>query len=106
MRINILTVFPDMINNFFNESIIKRASEKGIISVTLPPMGYKVVDMAEENAKPSAMQTLENNYLKVTVLEDGSIGSIYNMEIGAELLREPSNILYICVPNSSSLFFT
>lgn len=33
MRINILTVFPDMINNFFNESIIKRASEKGIISV-------------------------------------------------------------------------
>lgn len=33
MRISILTVFPEMINNFFGESIIKRACNKGIIEL-------------------------------------------------------------------------
>lgn len=33
MRVSILTLFPDMINNFFGESIIKRACDKGIVSV-------------------------------------------------------------------------
>lgn len=33
MRVSILTLFPDMINNFFCESIIKRACDKGIVSV-------------------------------------------------------------------------
>ena len=33
MKINILTIFPEMIENFFRESIIRRACDKGIISV-------------------------------------------------------------------------
>lgn len=35
MRIDILTLFPSMFQAFLNESIIKRAIEKGIISVNL-----------------------------------------------------------------------
>lgn len=33
MRISILTIFPEMINNFFGESIIKRACDKGLCEV-------------------------------------------------------------------------
>ena len=33
MEINILTIFPEMIENFFRESIIRRACDKGLISV-------------------------------------------------------------------------
>ena len=33
MRFDVLTLFPESLDNFLNESIIGRAREKGIISV-------------------------------------------------------------------------
>ena len=33
MKLSILTIFPEMIENFLGESIIKRARDKGIIDV-------------------------------------------------------------------------
>ena len=33
MKINILTIFPDMFDSMFNTSILGRAQEKGIISI-------------------------------------------------------------------------
>ncbi len=79
--------------SFEREYSIK--TEKGIISATLPSMGYSVIDLDSANITVSEMQSLENDYIKVTFAEDGSISSIYNKEIGEELLREASNILYI-----------
>ena len=35
MRIDILTIFPDMFTGFLNESIIKRAIEKGLVTVNV-----------------------------------------------------------------------
>lgn len=35
MRIDILTLFPDMINGFLSESIIKRSIEKGLVTVNV-----------------------------------------------------------------------
>jgi len=70
-------------------------TEDGRILTTIPPMGYKVVDLASKELKVSEMKTLENDYVKVVLADDGSITSIYNKVIGEELLREPSNILYI-----------
>lgn len=35
MKIKILTLFPDMFTGFINESIIKRAIEKGVVEVSL-----------------------------------------------------------------------
>jgi alpha-mannosidase len=46
-------------------------TENGVVSVTIPPMGYKVIDISGKSAKQSKMQTLENDYIKVTLLEDG-----------------------------------
>ncbi|MFH0854375.1 MAG: tRNA (guanosine(37)-N1)-methyltransferase TrmD [bacterium] len=33
MKFTILTIFPDILNSYFSESIIKRAKEKGIINI-------------------------------------------------------------------------
>lgn len=35
MQISILTLFPQMISSFFNESIIKKAQEKGLVEINL-----------------------------------------------------------------------
>lgn len=50
MKISIITLFPDMIAGFFNESIIKRAQEKGLVQIELIDLrkysldSYKTVD--------------------------------------------------------------
>lgn len=35
MKIDILTIFPEMFHNVFNESIIKRAKEKGLVEINI-----------------------------------------------------------------------
>jgi tRNA (guanine37-N1)-methyltransferase len=35
MKIDILTLFPEMFNNIFNESIIKRAIDKGLVTINI-----------------------------------------------------------------------
>ena len=35
MKIDILTIFPNMFDNIFNESIIKRAVENDIVSINI-----------------------------------------------------------------------
>ena len=35
MKIDILTLFPEMISGYFNESIIKRSIEKGLVEINL-----------------------------------------------------------------------
>ena len=35
MKIDILTLFPEMISGYFNESIIKRSVEKGLVEINL-----------------------------------------------------------------------
>lgn len=35
MKIDILTLFPEMFNNIFNESIIKRAIDKGLVNINI-----------------------------------------------------------------------
>ena len=35
MKFDIITIFPDMLNAFFKEGIIKRGKEKGILSLNV-----------------------------------------------------------------------
>lgn len=44
MKITILTLFPKMIKSFFNESIIKRAQEKGLVEISLVDLRDFAVD--------------------------------------------------------------
>ncbi len=50
MKISILTLFPKMISSFFEESIVRRAQEKGIVEISIVDLrefssdSYKTVD--------------------------------------------------------------
>ena len=35
MKIDVLTLFPEMFNNILNESIIKRAIQKGLVEINI-----------------------------------------------------------------------
>ena len=70
-------------------------TDGGYLAVTLPPMGYTVVDLAGGDVLQSRMTALENTHLKAVLGEDGSLTSLYSKDAGAELLRGPSNIPYI-----------
>ena len=62
----------------------------------VPSVGYKVYDVRPSN-EPSKLdtglkvngKTLENQYLKVTIDDNGDIASIYDKENDKELLSEP-----------------
>ena len=35
MKIDVLSLFPEMFNDVFNESIIKRAKEQGLVNIKI-----------------------------------------------------------------------
>ena len=47
MRFHIMTLFPEIFNSYFGESIMKRAIEKGIFEVFV----YNIRDFSATNTK-------------------------------------------------------
>ena len=79
--------------SFTREMVVE--TERGSAKVSLPQMGYKVIDTDELTYSVSRMESLENEYLKVEINADGSLKSVYQKELGKELLQGDSNILYL-----------
>ena len=58
MRFDVLTLFPEMVENYFNFSILKRAVEAGVVSVnTINPRDFaankhKKVDEGRQRGFP------------------------------------------------------
>ncbi|HZK35308.1 MAG TPA: glycoside hydrolase family 38 C-terminal domain-containing protein, partial [Bacillota bacterium] len=84
-------------------------TEKGYKKLSIPAMGYCAVDLDDidiiSKTEVKSESILENDYLRVAFLPDGSIGSIYHKDIARELLTEPSNLLlvYEDIPNAWNL---
>jgi alpha-mannosidase len=55
----------------------------------VPPCGWTVVD----RLPPQPEASLENELLRVTLGEDGAITSIWDKEVGREVLTAPGNVL-------------
>lgn len=47
MKITVLTLFPDMISGFFKESIVKRAQDKGLVTIEI----VNIRDFSEDSYK-------------------------------------------------------
>lgn len=109
MRIDILTIFPDMFSAF-NESIIKRAREKGILNINIHDIreysldkhkkvddypyggGAGMVMMAEPIVR--AIEHVKNfNMGKVIFL--GARGKTFNQERALKLSKE-QGLIFIC----------
>ena len=109
MKIDILTLFPDMFNGFLNESIIKRAIDKKIIEINLinfrdyTPDPHNKVDDTPFGGGPGMVLMIEPIYnaLKSIKKEDSHVillspsGVTFNQK-KAKTLKKYKHLILIC----------
>ena len=94
-----------LFNTLSFERTVSWPTEEGAVQVTLPPMGYVAIDLAEAGEVTdlpkydAKTRQLENKYLCATFGEDGSLVSLMDKVRQREALKAPSN-LYLLYPES------
>ncbi len=111
MRVSILTIFPEIINNFFESSIIKRACDKGIVEVNAVnirdfaedkhnrvddyPFGGDLGMLFKHEPVIRAFDSLERNGKKPFCIMMSPKGMQFNQKIAEELSKK-DDIAIIC----------
>ncbi|MBE3573022.1 MAG: tRNA (guanosine(37)-N1)-methyltransferase TrmD [Moorella humiferrea] len=113
MRVDVLTIFPEMFSSFLNTSIIKRAREQGRLHVNLVDIRdyarnkHRSVDDYPFGGGPGMVMMAEPIFLAVESLlpQEGAErppvilmspqGEVFNQELAAELSRE-KHLILIC----------
>ena len=111
MRIDILTIFPDMLNSFFNQSIIKKAVDKKVVDIFLHNIRdytdnkHKKVDDYQFGGGAGMVMTIqpiadliiklkaERNYDDIIFLTPD--GNVFNQKTANELSTF-KNIILLC----------
>ena len=109
MKIDVLTLFPDMFNGVFDESIIKRALNNGLVEINVHNIrdysndAHKKVDDTPYGGGPGmvlmcqpifdAVKALRNDNSKVILLTPGGI--LYKQSIAIDLSHE-KHLIIIC----------
>ena len=109
MKIDVLTLFPNMFNDIFKESIIKRAIDKKIVEINI----HNIRDYSNDPHKKvddtpygggcgmvlmcqpifDAVKTLKNENSKVILLTPS--GKVYNQTLAIDLSKE-KHLILIC----------
>lgn len=100
MKITIITLFPDMIKGFFNESIIKRAQEKKLVEIEIVNLrDFAIDDYGTVDDRPygggagmvlrvdviyKALQKLKAQSVKRKIIITSPKGRIYNQNKAKE----------------------
>jgi len=111
MRVSVLTIFPEIINNFFESSIIKRACDKGIVEVNAVnirdfandkhnrvddyPFGGDLGMLFKHEPVIRAYDSLERNGKKPYCIMMSPKGLTFNQQIAEELSKK-DDIAIIC----------
>lgn len=108
MHFDIFTLFPDMFSGPFSESILKRAQERGLLSIALHNIRdattdkHHVVDDYPYGGGAGMVMKPEPIFTAVeAVYQDGPIilltpqGRLFNQQIARELAQEP-RVTLIC----------
>ena len=109
MKIDVLTLFPDMFNNIFSESIIKRAISNNLVEINIHNIrdyskdSHKKVDDTPYGGGPGmvlmcqpifdAVKALRNDNSKVILLTPS--GKLYKQYIAIDLSHE-KHLIIIC----------
>ena len=109
MKIDVLTLFPNMFNSIFNESIIKRALDNKLVEINIHNIRdyskdpHKKVDDTPYGGGPGmvlmcqpifdAVKALRNDNSKVILLTPGGI--LYKQSIAIDLSHE-KHLIIIC----------
>ncbi len=108
MKIDILTLFPDMFTGPFSESILKRAQEKHIVTIDIhnlrrwaidkhktvdsPPYGGGAGMIIRVDVVDRAIQSLRSNDSKIILLD--TKGPIYNQQTATSLSTQ-KHVIFI-----------
>jgi tRNA (guanine37-N1)-methyltransferase len=111
MKFDILTLFPDMFRGPFDESIIRRGQDKGLIRIGLhqirdftldrhhtvddPPYGGGSGMLMRPEPLAACIEAVKNEHEKAPVLLTTPQGRPFNHKMAQELSREPGLII-IC----------
>lgn len=109
MKINILTLFPEMFNGFLSNSIIARAISKGLVSINLinirdftldkygrvdtPPVGGGAGLIMKCQPVIDALRSIKEDSYKILM---SPRGRTYNQKIAHELLNLNKDITIVC----------
>ncbi len=111
MRVSVLTIFPEIIKNFFESSIIKRACDKGIVEVNAVnirdfandkhnrvddyPFGGDLGMLFKHEPVIRAYDSLERNGKKPFCIMMSPKGIPFNQKIAEELSKK-DDVVIIC----------
>ena len=109
MKIDILTLFPNMFDGFLNESIIKRARQKGLVDINIIDFRkYSKLNNSQVDDTPygggggmvlrieplyDAIMDIKNEGTKVILLTPD--GRTYNQSVAVSL-KEDSHLVFVC----------
>jgi len=113
MRIDILTIFPSMFKGPFEESIIKRACDKGLVEIKIHNLrkwaadkrgtvddrpyggGTGMILMIEPIYRALNELKTKNSKLKTKVILLDPRGKVFNQKIAQKLSRE-KHLIFVC----------
>ena len=107
MKIDILTLFPEMFDNVFNESIIKRAKDKNLVNISIhnfrdnSPLNNKQVDDTIYGGGPGMLLRCEPIFETMDKIESGYVvllspdGEKFNQKMAMEMSKK-DHLIFIC----------
>ena len=107
MKIDILTLFPEMFDNVFNESIIKRAKDKNLVNINIhnfrdnSPLNNKQVDDTIYGGGPGMLLRCEPIFETMDKIEPGYVvllspdGEKFDQKMAMEMSKK-DHLIFIC----------
>ena len=107
MKIDILTLFPEMFDNVFNESIIKRAKDKNLANINIhnfrdnSPLNNKQVDDTIYGGGPGMLLRCEPIFETMDKIEPGYVvllspdGEKFNQKMAKDMSKK-DHLIFIC----------
>ena len=107
MKIDILTLFPEMFDNVFNESIIKRAKDKNLVNINIhnfrdnSSLNNKQVDDTIYGGGPGMLLRCEPIFETMDKIEPGYVvllspdGEKFNQKMAMEISKK-DHLIFIC----------
>lgn len=107
MKIDILTLFPEMFDNVFNESIIKRAKDKNLVNINIhnfrdnSPLNNKQVDDTIYGGGPGMLLRCEPIFETMDKIEPGYVvllspdGEKFDQKMAKDMSKK-DHLIFIC----------
>ncbi len=113
MKFHFLTIFPEMINSYVTESILKRASEKKLISFEVKNIReyskdtHRKTDERPYGGGPGMVMTAEpilNAFGKLKMKKGGKVkviqlspsGKLFDNSVAVKFAKQYTDIVFIC----------